>query len=81
MTVVVLMAAFSFAVIGCAGPQAEEVGATGRENAEAPAREVKASRADVVTIYRRLRALVVNDCRHRRDTSRRCFLVCKGATS
>jgi hypothetical protein len=50
MTVVVLMAAFSFAVMGCAGPQAEDVGATGRENAEAPAREVKASRAGVVTI-------------------------------
>jgi hypothetical protein len=46
MPVIVLMAAFSFAVTGCAGPQAEDVGATGRESAGAPAREAKASRTD-----------------------------------
>src|SRR5918993_1066534 len=50
MSVIVLLAAFSFAVAGCAGPQAEGPRATGGESAEAPTREAKAPRTDAAAI-------------------------------
>ena len=45
---VIVLMAFSFAVVGCAGPQEKEApGASGGKLAAQPAQEAKASRADV----------------------------------
>ena len=47
-TMVVVLMAFSFAVVACAGPQKKEaLGASGGKQAAQPAQEAKASRTDV----------------------------------